>query len=92
MRACDRPTRQEVAIPGEREVRHLSWGEYLTRVVVEVYRCGVPSESIERVAQLPSKAQQLSKRFEDAVGMAFADKFSPAGVGSAREADYSASH
>jgi transposase len=55
----------------EREVRDLSWGEYRTTVVVELYRlrcpdCGV---RIERVAQLPSNAP-FSKRFEEAVGLA----------------------
>ena len=48
----------------EREVRDLPWGEYLTTVVVEVYRvrcpdCGV---KVEKIPQLPSKAP-LSKRF-----------------------------
>lgn len=55
----------------EREVRDLPWGEYLTTVVVEVYRvrcpdCGV---KVEKVPQLPSKAP-FSKRFEEAVGQA----------------------
>lgn len=55
----------------EREVRDLPWGEYLTTVVVEIYRvrcpdCGV---KVERVPQLPSKAP-FSKRFEEAVGLA----------------------
>ena len=47
------------------------WSEYLTTVVVELYRlrcprCGVKAE---KVPQLPSKAP-FSKRFEDAVGLA----------------------
>ena len=55
----------------EREVRDLPWGEYLTTVVVEVYRvrcpdCGV---KVEKIPQLPSKAP-FSKRFEEAVGQA----------------------
>ena len=55
----------------EREVRDLPWSEYLTTVVVELYRlrcprCGVKAE---KVPQLPSKAP-FSKRFEDAVGLA----------------------
>jgi transposase len=52
----------------EREVRDLPWSEYLTTVVVELYRlhcprCGVKTE---KVPQLPSKAP-FSKRFEDAL-------------------------
>jgi transposase len=55
----------------EREVRDLPWGEYLTTVVVEVYRvrcpdCGV---KVEKIPQLPSKAP-FSKRFEEVVGQA----------------------
>lgn len=55
----------------EREVRDLPCMEFLTTVIVEVYRvccpgCGV---KMERVPQLPSKAP-FSKRFEDAVGQA----------------------
>ena len=54
-----------------REVRDLPWSEYLTSVVVELYRvrcprCGVKAE---KVPLLPSKAP-FSKRFEDAVGLA----------------------
>ena len=55
----------------EREVRDLPWSEYLTTVVVELYRlrcpdCGVKAE---KVPLLPSKAP-FSRRFEDAVGLA----------------------
>ncbi len=55
----------------EREVRDLACFEYLTTVVIELYRlrcpnCGVKSE---KVPLLPSKAP-FSKRFEDAVGLA----------------------
>ena len=55
----------------EREVRDLPWSEYLTTVVVELYRlrcpdCGVKAE---KASLLPSKAP-YSKRFEDAVGEA----------------------
>jgi transposase len=55
----------------EREVRDLPWSEYLTTVVVELYRlrcprCGVKAE---KVPVLPSKAP-FSQRFEDAVGLA----------------------
>ena len=55
----------------EREVRDLPWSEYLTTVVIELYRvrcpdCGVKAE---KVPLLPSKAP-FSKRFEDAVGLA----------------------
>lgn len=55
----------------EREVRDLPCFEYLTTVVIELYRlrcpnCGVKSE---KVPLLPSKAP-FSKRFEDAVGLA----------------------
>jgi len=55
----------------EREVRDLPCFDYMTTVVVELYRlrcpdCGVKAERIE---QLPSKAP-FSKRFEDAVGLA----------------------
>src|SRR5207253_9964926 len=54
-----------------RVVRGLSWGEFRTTVVIEVYRvccpqCGI---KVEKVPQLPSKAP-FSKRFEDAVGWA----------------------
>ena len=49
----------------EREVRDLPWSEYLTTVVVELYRlrcpdCGVKAE---KVPLLPSKAP-FSRRFE----------------------------
>ena len=55
----------------EREVRDLPCFEYLTTVVIELYRlrcsnCGLKSE---KVPLLPSKAP-FSKRFEDAVGLA----------------------
>ena len=55
----------------EREVRDLPCFEFLTTVVIELYRlrcpeCGVKAE---KVALLPSKAP-YSKRFEDAVGQA----------------------
>ena len=55
----------------EREVRDLPCFEYLTTVVIELYRlrcpgCGV---KVEKVPLLPSKAPFI-KRFEDAVGLA----------------------
>lgn len=55
----------------EREVRDLPCFEFLTTVVIELYRlrcaeCGVKAE---KVGLLPSKAP-YSKRFEDAVGQA----------------------
>ena len=55
----------------EREVSDLPWSEYLTTVVMELYRlrcpdCGVKTE---KVPLLPSKAP-YSKRFGDAVGEA----------------------
>ena len=55
----------------ERAVRDLPCFEFLTTVVIELYRlrcpeCGVKAE---KVALLPSKAP-YSKRFEDAVGQA----------------------
>jgi len=60
-----------IAATYEREVRDLPCFEYLTTVVVELYRvrcpdCGVKAE---KVPLLPSKAP-FSKRFEDAVGVA----------------------
>ena len=65
---CGKPT-AEVVASYEREVRDLPCFEYLTTVVVELYRvrcpdCGVKTE---KVPLLPSKAP-FSKRFEDAVG------------------------
>jgi transposase len=67
---CGKP-RGEIVSSYEREVRDLPCFEYLTMVVVELYRircpdCGVKSE---KVPLLPSKAP-FSKRFEDAVGQA----------------------
>jgi len=61
----------EIVASYEREVRDLPCFEYLTTVVVELYRvrcpdCGVKAE---KVPQLPSKAP-FSQRFEDAVGQA----------------------
>jgi transposase len=55
----------------EREVRDLPCFEFLTTVVIELYRlrcpdCGVKAEKVDL---LPSKAP-YSKRFEDAVGQA----------------------
>ena len=55
----------------EREVRDLPRFEYVTTVVIELYRlrcpdCGVKAE---KVPLLPDKAP-FSKRFEDAVGQA----------------------
>jgi transposase len=61
-------------IPGpadvtEREVRDLACFEYLTTVVIELYRVRCPDcgLKIEKVDQLPSKAP-FTKRFEEAVG------------------------
>jgi transposase len=55
----------------EREVRDLPCFEYLTTVVIELYRVRCPDcgLKIEKVDQLPSKAP-FSKRFEEAVGEA----------------------
>ena len=67
---CGKPA-GEIVASYEREVRDLPCFEYLTTVVVELYRvrcrdCGVKAE---KVPLLPSKAP-FSKRFEDAVGQA----------------------
>lgn len=67
---CGKATGELVA-SYEREVRDLPCFEYLTTVVVELYRvrcpdCGVKAE---KVPLLPSKAP-FSQRFEDAVGQA----------------------
>jgi transposase len=67
---CGKPTSEMVA-SYEREVRDLPCFEYLTTVVIELYRvrcpdCGVKAE---KVPLLPGKAP-FSKRFEDAVGQA----------------------
>ena len=67
---CGRPT-GEIVASYEREVRDLPCFEYLTTVVVELYRvrcrdCGVRAE---KVPLLPSKAP-FSQRFEEAVGQA----------------------
>src|SRR6266567_4047646 len=67
---CGKPTAGVVA-SYEPEVRDLPCFEYLTTVVVELYRvrcpdCGVKTE---KVPLLPSKAP-FSKRFESAVGQA----------------------
>ena len=61
----------EPADTTEREVRDLSWGEFRTTVVIELYRVRCPDcgLKIEKVDQLPSKAP-FSKRFEEAVGEA----------------------
>jgi transposase len=55
----------------EREVRDLPCFEYLTTVVIELYRLKCPDCGLktEKVPHLPSKAP-FSKRFEDAVGQA----------------------
>jgi transposase len=55
----------------EREVRDLPCFEFLTTVVVELYRVRCPNCGVktEKVPQLPSKAP-FSKRFEEAVGLA----------------------
>ena len=55
----------------EREVRDLPWSEYLTTVVVELYRLRCPDCGVKagKVLLLPGKAP-FSKRFEDAVGQA----------------------
>jgi transposase len=55
----------------QREVRDLPCFEYLTTVVIELYRVRCPDcgLKIEKVEQLPSKAP-FSKRFEEAVGQA----------------------
>ncbi len=55
----------------EREVRDLPCFEYLTTVVIELYRVRCPDcgLKIEKVEQLPSKAP-FSKRFQEVVGQA----------------------
>jgi transposase len=67
---CGKPT-SEVVSSYEREVRDVPCFEYLTTVVVELYRVGCPDcgVKVEKVPLLPSKAP-FSKRFEDAVGQA----------------------
>ena len=59
----------EIVESYEREVRDLPCFEYLTTVVVELYRVRCPDCGVrtEKVPLLPSKAP-FSKRFEDAVG------------------------
>jgi len=61
----------ELAEVTEREVRDLPCFEYLTTVVIELYRVRCPKCGlrVEKVEQLPSKAP-FSKRFEEAVGEA----------------------
>ena len=67
---CGRRVR-EIAEVYEREVRDLPCFEYLTTVVIELYRVRCPNCGVkaEKVPLLPSKAP-FSKRFEDAVGQA----------------------
>jgi transposase len=67
---CGKPANKIVDVY-EREVRDLPWSEYLTTVVVELYRVDCPNCGVkaEKVPQLPSKAP-FSKRFEEAVGQA----------------------
>ncbi len=72
---CGKPT-AEVVASYEREVRDLPCFEYLTTVVVELYRvrcpdCGVKTE---KVPLLPSKAP-FSKRFESAAASRVARQF-----------------
>jgi transposase len=64
-------SRGEIVASYEREVRDLPCFEYLTTVVVELYRVGCPDCGVkaEKVPLLPSKAP-FSQRFEDAVGHA----------------------
>jgi hypothetical protein len=63
--------RESVSDSYEREVRDLPCFEFLTMVVVELYRVRCPNCGVktEKVPQLPSKAP-FSKRFEEAVGLA----------------------
>lgn len=67
---CGKPT-GEMVTSYEREVRDLPCFEYLTTVVIELYRIRCPDCGVraEKVPLLPSKAP-FSKRFEDAVGQA----------------------
>jgi transposase len=67
---CGRPI-SEITGSYEREVRDLACFEYLTTVVIELYRVRCPDCGVrtEKVPLLPSKAP-FSKRFEDAVGLA----------------------
>lgn len=67
---CGKPC-DEVHEVVEREVRDLPCFEYLTTVVIELFRVRCPDcgPKIERVNQLPSKAP-FSKRFEEVVGRA----------------------
>src|SRR6266700_2838862 len=72
---CGKPT-AEVVASYEREVRDLPCFEYLTTVVVELYRvrcpdCGVKTE---KAPLLPSKAP-FSKRFEGAAASRVARQF-----------------
>jgi transposase len=65
---------RKIATPADatqREVRDLPCFQYLTTVVIELYRVRCPDcgLKIEKVDQLPSKAP-FSKRFEEAVGQA----------------------
>ena len=54
----------EIAEVNEREVGDLPWSEYLTTVVIELYRVGCPEWGIkaEKVPLLPRKAP-FSRRF-----------------------------
>jgi transposase len=67
---CGRKISEAAAVT-EREVRDLPCFEYVTTVIIELYRVRCPDcgLKIEKVPQLPSKAP-FSKRFEDAVGEA----------------------
>jgi transposase len=55
---------QEIAEVYEREVRDLTWSEYRTMVVIELYRACCPDCGIkaEKVALLPSKARFLKTK------------------------------
>ena len=67
---CGRKISEAAAVT-EREVRDLPCFEYVTTVIIELYRVRCPDcgLKIEKVPQLPSKAP-FSKRFEEAVGQA----------------------
>lgn len=62
-------TVRTIAQADEREVRDLPSFEYVTTVVIEIYRVRCPDGGVkaEKVPRLSGKAP-FSKRFEDAVG------------------------
>lgn len=61
----------EICDLGERAVRDLPWGEFLTTVFIEIYRMNCPECGVkrEKVLKLPTKVPSC-KRFENAAGLA----------------------